>query len=104
MSDSEAVVEKRRGRPTKDKSEVIIFYMVNVNLFLFYMFNVKNYIHLIFHQDSVKEPKKRAREVEKKDKDVVKKDEDVPAKRGRGRPPKSGASGGKKTEKPKVCY
>lgn len=24
MSDSEAVVEKRRGRPSKDKSEVII--------------------------------------------------------------------------------
>lgn len=56
---------------------------------------------MFFHQDSIKEPKKRAREVEKKD--VVKKDEDVPAKRGRGRPPKSGASAGKKADKPKVC-
>lgn len=30
MSDSEAVVEKRRGRPAKDKSEVIL---IIVNLF-----------------------------------------------------------------------
>lgn len=67
-----------------------------------YFYYAQNYIHFFF-QDSVKEPKKRAREVEKKDKDVVKKDEDVPAKRGRGRPPKSGASAGKKTDKPKVC-
>lgn len=32
----------------------------------------------------------------------MKKDDEVPAKRGRGRPPKSGASGGKKSDKPKV--
>lgn len=31
MSDSEAVVEKRRGRPAKDKSEVIL---IIVNFFL----------------------------------------------------------------------
>lgn len=30
MSDSEAIVEKRRGRPTKDKSEVIIVFN-NIN-------------------------------------------------------------------------
>lgn len=52
-------------------------------------------------KDAVKESKKRSREVEKKDKDVVKKDDEVPAKRGRGRPPKS-ASGGKKSDKGKV--
>jgi len=33
----------------------------------------------------------------------LKKDDEVPVKRGRGRPPKSGASGGKKSsDKPKV--
>lgn len=61
------------------------------------------YIYLFIYfcqQDAVKEPKKRAREADKKD--VVKKDDEVPAKRGRGRPPKSGASGGKKSDKPKV--
>lgn len=52
----------------------------------------------IFQQDGVKESKKRARDTDKKD--VVKKDDEVPAKRGRGRPPKSG--GGKKSDKPKV--
>lgn len=57
---------------------------------------------LIYLYD-VKEPKKRARESDKKDKDVMKKDDEVPAKRGRGRPPKSGASAGKKSsDKPKV--
>lgn len=65
-----------------------------------YFFKINSYSKFIF-QDAVKEPKKRARETEKKDKDVAKKDDEVPAKRGRGRPPKSGASGGKK-DKPKV--
>lgn len=104
MSDSEAVVEKRRGRPAKDKSEVIIHCSFNVHqkpdeCSLLFMFCSNIYD---CPQD-VKESKKRARETEKKDKDVVKKDDEVPAKRGRGRPPKSGASAGKKSsDKPKV--
>lgn len=52
----------------------------------------------MFYQD-VKEPKKRGRETEKKD--VAKKDDgEAPAKRGRGRPPKSGSTA--KKDKPKV--
>lgn len=39
MSDSEAVVEKRRGRPTKDKSEVIFCYnfMFNFNIIILFI-------------------------------------------------------------------
>lgn len=41
MSDSEAVVEKRRGRPSKDKSEVnyptLLNYILNVFVFIVYM-------------------------------------------------------------------
>lgn len=96
MSDSEAVVEKRRGRPS-NKSEVIISNSILINKSDIFQFKTINYFYNL--QDSVKEPKKRGRETEKKD--VAKKDDEVPAKRGRGRPPKSGASGAKK-DKPKV--
>lgn len=48
MSDSEAVVEKRRGRPAKDKSEVIICYSFKniryLNVYYDYCFILLEYI------------------------------------------------------------
>lgn len=70
----------------------MVVYTFNYSIILFWS--------IIIQQDAIKDSKKRARDTDKKD--IVKKDDEVPAKRGRGRPPKSGGSGGKKSDKPKV--
>lgn len=59
MSDSEAVVEKRRGRPAKDKSEVVIKHALNtINLLFLYW----NYLFILTNNYIIKGCCKRTQE------------------------------------------